>query len=74
MPAPPRQSIGGTKGHQIEAFEFSKSSYNYLVDLEAFTKTEEFNELNQVERDLIANELKNQTKSYNILWERVNSY
>jgi hypothetical protein len=74
MPTPPRESISGTKGHQVAAFEFSKTSYNYLVELERFMDTEEFTELDLAEKDLILGELEEQTKAYEILWERVDQY
>lgn len=71
---PPKESMGGTKGHQIIAYEFNKMSYKYLVELDKFTSTEEFYELSQTERDLITSELKNQTKAYELLWARVDTY
>lgn len=74
MPTPPKESIKGNHAFQIDAFDFSKNSYKYLVSQEALTKTEEFHELDQTERDLITAELKNQTKAYELLWERVDKY
>lgn len=74
MVTPPKESIGGTKGHQTKAFEFSKTSYDYLVELERFMDTEEFTELDLAEKDLILGELEEQTKAYEILWERVDQY
>lgn len=71
---PPRESIGGTRPHQIAAHEFSKTSYDYLVHLDSFTQSEEYEALDQSEKDLIEDEIFQQTKAYETLWARVDTY
>ena len=74
MPTPPRESIGGTRPHQINAFNFSKASYDYLVTLDEFEQSEEYGALDQSEKDLIQDEIFQQTKAYETLWARVEEY
>lgn len=74
MPTPPAESIGGKKMYQEDAFTFSKKTYDYIVQLEEFQKTEEHESLSQEEKDSIAEELKALNESYETLNERVSKY
>lgn len=74
MPTPPRESIGGTKGHQLATLEFAQIQYNYIVNREAFRETEDFLELTDWEKVKIEEEIELQNESYACTLEILNSY
>lgn len=74
MPTPPKESIGGTKGHQIAAWEMSKTIYDYLRDLTDFSTSVEFEDEPAGDQELIFSELTELEKAYEILNARVANY
>lgn len=75
MPTPPRESIGGNKPrHQLVAFEQAKIQYDYIVELEDFTQSNDFGVLQTSEKDEINYEIIEQNVAYERLRQRVESY
>lgn len=74
MPTPPRESMGGTKSHQIVDFEFHKVQFEYLKELENFKNTSDFELLTENELINYEENLTNQTNSYELLRTIVEEY
>lgn len=74
MPTPPKESIRGTKRHQIVSFEFTQKQFDYIVEAESFIESEEFQELPEIERSYILSEVDQQNFAYETLRLRVDSY
>lgn len=74
MPTPPRESIGGTKGHQIAMWEFSHKIYNELESIEALKKDAEWDDISMVEQTQIDNYYYKLEDAYNDLLTIVDSY
>ena len=74
MPTPPKESIGGTKGHHLVAFEFAKTEFEYLVALERIKNDSAFSELSDPEKTRIENEVKQRNLVYENLRLRVEDY
>ena len=74
MPTPPKESIGGSKPHQLAAFEAVQNEFRYISKLENFTNSDEFYELDKFEQAQITTELEMRTRAYEVLNARVNNY
>jgi len=74
MPTPPKESIGGTKGHQIIAFEFSNKEFEYLKSQEILIASEDFSDFENSEKESILNEFEIRSAAYETLRIRVEDY
>lgn len=74
LPTPPKETIGGTKGHHKTAATFMDKQYRYLLDLKDFAESTEYSEEDQSERDMIESEYDLQYNAYEALRKRVENY
>jgi hypothetical protein len=74
MPTPPKESIRGTKAHQITSFEFAQKQFSYIREMEVFAESEDFTELSETEKAFITNEIEQQNYAYETLRQRVEDY
>lgn len=75
MPVPPKESMGGNKPkHQLLAIDQAKSQYEYIVELESFTQSNDFGVLQTSEKDVINYEIIDQNVAYERLRQRVEGY
>lgn len=74
MPTPPRESIGGNKGSHVLSFEFSRATYAYIVDMESFKESDDYNDLTEDEKMDFKAELTEVNAYYENLINRVKEY
>ena len=74
MPTPPKESIGGSKPHQLAAFEAVQNEFRYLTKLENLAKSEDFEELDEFEQAQILSEIDMRSRAYEVLNARVLNY
>lgn len=72
--APPRESIGGRKKHQLTAMERGISSYANLVQLDNLIHSEDYDGFSETEKDLIIEEFNAELTAYEKNQERVSTY
>jgi hypothetical protein len=71
---PPRESIGGNKGNHLSSFEFSRATYAYIVDMERFKESNDYNDLTEDEKMDFKDELTHVNAYYENLINRVKNY
>ena len=57
MPTPPRETIGGTKGRQLNALDAGLEVYDRILQLEEVKNSSEWDDCDQDEKDLINDEI-----------------
>lgn len=74
MPTPPKETIGGRKGHHVVAFEFAQKQFEYVTEMESFKETSDYDEMLELEKSQFDTELEQQNFAYETLRLRVEDY
>lgn len=74
MPTPPKETIGGKKGHHVIDHEFAQRQFEYIEKLEEFKNSKDFADCPEVEQQYISKEIEQQNYAYETLRQRVENY